>query len=176
MAGGLIIQWNCVSLNTHRLNLDLLISKYSPSVVCLQETRLTPNTNMTFKNYTEYFKSNENGFGGVGILVKNTILQSPVTLRSNLQAVAVRVTIKGKAYIICSIYLPPSSSPQKSDFDHTIRQFDQPFLLCGDFNAHSPLWSAESTSGHGSLMEYVIENNYLVPLNSSQFTLQTIFN
>lgn len=170
MAGDIIIQWNCVSLNTHFINLELLLKKYSPAVICLQETRLKPNSKLKLKGYTEYYKSNSNGLGGVGILVKNTILQSSVVLHSSLQAVAVCVTIRGKPYIVSSIYLPPSSNPQKSDFDNLIQQFNKPYLLCGDFNAHSPIWGANDTEGHGKVLEDVMEENYLVPLNISEHT------
>ena len=140
MAGDIILQWNCVSLNTHREELEVLITNYSPSVICLQETRLKPNTDLTFKNYKSFYKSNASGQGGVGILVKNSILKSSVNLKTHLQAVAANVTIRGKAYTICSIYIPPSSNPSSSDIDNVISQFELPFLLCGDFNAHNTLW------------------------------------
>ena len=174
MAGDIILQWNCVSLNTHGLDLGLLISSYSPSVICLQETRLKPNSKFNFPNYTCYFKSNADGYGGVGILVKNTILQSPVILKSNLQAIAVCVTIRGKAYIVSSIYVPPLSNPSKAEYENIISQFDKPFLLCGDFNAHSPLWGSLETNDHGDVMEELIEDNDLIPINTNDMTWHKI--
>ena len=170
MAGDLILQWNCVSLNTHRHEVDLIISRYSPSVLCLQETRLKPNKPMTFRGYTEYYKSTENGLGGVGILVKNNLVQSAVTLRSSLQAVAVCVTIRGKAYIISSIYIPPLSNPPKLYYDNIVKQFDKPYLLCGDFNAHSTLWACHETNDHGKILEEFLEDQSLVPLNTTEHT------
>ena len=170
MAGNIIIQWNCVSLKTHGLDLGLLITAYSPSVICLQETRLKPNSNITFKGYTGYFKSNADGHGGVGILVKNTILQSSVSLNSNLQAIAVCVTIRGKAYIVSSIYIPPLSNPSKIEYNNIVSQFDKPYLLCGDFNAHSSLWGCADSNPHGDIIEEFLEDNLLSPLNTTNLT------
>ena len=72
------------------------------------------------------------GQGGVGILVKNSVLKSAVTLNTNLQAIAANVTIRGKAYTVCSIYVPPSSNPTKTDFDNIIDyviEINYPFFL-----------------------------------------------
>ena len=35
-----ILQWNCQGLKSKRCELDYLISKYNPAVICLQETML----------------------------------------------------------------------------------------------------------------------------------------
>ena len=170
MAGDKILQWNCVSINTHRHEIDLLISKYSPAVICLQETRLKPNNNTTFPHYTGYYKCNDNGHGGVGILVKNTLIQSSVALKTSLQAVAVCVTIRGKAYIISSIYVPPSSCPTKFEYENIVNQFNKPYLLCGDFNAHSTWWSCQDTNDRGEVVEEFLHENTLVPLNTTECT------
>ena len=121
MANDYVLQWNCRGLRANREELELLISDYKPKVICLQETKLTPNNhNFTFKNYTTYYRSNENGSGGVGILVKNTIPQSPIPLISPLQSIAVRVTVRGKAYSISCNYVPPSCEPTKQQYDHIV--------------------------------------------------------
>ena len=69
-------------------------------------------------------------------MLKNSIVQSRVTLNTNLQVEAVCVTIRGKAYIISSIYLPPLLNPPKAELENIVRQFSKPYLLCGDYNAH----------------------------------------
>ena len=40
MAHNYIIQWNCRGLRSNREDIELLISKYSPAAICLQETML----------------------------------------------------------------------------------------------------------------------------------------
>ena len=47
-----IIQWNCRGLRSHYNDLAILLQEHSPTAVCLQETNLKPNTNISFKNYS----------------------------------------------------------------------------------------------------------------------------
>ena len=100
-----VIQWNCRGLRGNREQIEILIDKYNPAAICLQETRLRHDTSQTFKYYSTYYSSTDTGDGGVGILVKNTCIHSNLPLRTNLQAVAVCVTLNNKSYTICSIYI-----------------------------------------------------------------------
>ena len=70
MAHNYIIQWNCRGLRSNREDIELLIPKYSPAAICLQETLLKPGQTQTFKHYSAYYKSGIHGHGGVCILVK----------------------------------------------------------------------------------------------------------
>ena len=77
-----ILQWNCDGLRAKRLELETLIAKYSPAVICLQETLLDPkiensqnNPNTLpsftkFKGYKGYFKCIPSGRNGLAIYVK----------------------------------------------------------------------------------------------------------
>ena len=99
-----ILQWNCRGLLSNRIELENLISEFSPAVICLQETLLDPsiqnnqnNENnlpsfVKFKNYKGYFKCINSGRNGVAIYVKNNVPHSIIELDTVLQALAVRVT------------------------------------------------------------------------------------
>ena len=93
MAHNYIIQWNCRGLRSNREDIELLISKYSPAAICLQETMLKRDQIQTFKHYSAYYKNSINGHGGVCILVKNNFIHSQVQFQADLQAVAVCITI-----------------------------------------------------------------------------------
>ena len=93
-----------------------------------------------------------------------------MVLTSNLQVVAARATLKGKTYIFSSIYVPPSTQPTLAEFDHLLFQFKDPYLLNGDYNAHSPYWNALFTSPRGDVMEKVIDKHHLLPLNITEKT------
>ena len=60
---------------------------YNPLVVCLQETRLTPETEsrQTFRGYQTYYKSNPSNSGGVGLIIKNSAIHSPIDLGTPLE-------------------------------------------------------------------------------------------
>ena len=77
--------------------------------------------------------------GGVTLCINNSVLFSEIELDTDLQAVAVRVSAK-KTFIVCNVYHPLSLNVYFSDLEHLIEQLPAPFVLVGDFNAHSPLW------------------------------------
>ena len=108
MAHNYIIQWNCRGLRSNREDIELLISKYSPAVICIQETLLKPDQTQTFKHYSAHYKNGIGGHGGVCILVKNNIIHSQVQFQADLQAGAVCITINNKTYTVASVYVPPS--------------------------------------------------------------------
>merc|ERR1711963_1307728 len=99
--------------------------------------------------YKPYFHSINNRASGVLIYVRNDIPQSEIPLASPLQAVAVRVTVGGKTYILTSIYIPPSSTPTIADFNSIISKFRTRYLINGDLNAHSVLLGSQHTCERG---------------------------
>ena len=149
MAHNYIIQWNCRGLRSNREDIELLISKYSPAAICLQETMLTPHQTQTFKHYSAYYKSGIHGHGGVCILVKDKFIHSQVQFQADLQAVAVCITINDKIYTVASVYVPPSETLNELAFDRMINSFSSRYLILGDFNGHSHLWGANQENERG---------------------------
>ena len=165
-----IFTWNCEGLGSKKQEVDKLIVDLDPVAFCLQDTRLTKPREkfFEFNNYKSYFKSIGPTASGVALYIKKNIPQSQVTFTTNLQAVAARATMKGKTYILSSIYVPPSTSPTVADFDAMIVKFDHPYLLNGDYNAHSPYWNALFTDRErGEPVEAVIDKHHLLPLNTT---------
>ena len=77
---------------------------------------------------------------------------SEIKLDIDLQAIAVRVSDK-KFLTVCNVYLPPSLDVHFSDLEHLVQQLPAPFVLIGDFNAHSPPWSAVRQDSGGQMVE-----------------------
>ena len=86
------------------------------------------------------------------MLINNVYLFSEVQLNTPLQAMAVRVTLS-KAVTVCNIYIPPSVDVSLSDLEELIQQLPAPFVLVGDFNAHSPLWGDVKQDFRGQIVE-----------------------
>ena len=171
--GTKILTWNCESLPAKKQELDILIAEQNPVAICLQDTRLTKESEDKYKitGYTPYFKSIDTSASGVAIYIKNTIPQSRVTIVTNLQALAVRATMKGKTYIVTSIYIPPSSIPSFQDFDSFISQLkSNSYFLNGDLNAHSIFWGATRTCPRGRVAEQVLDKHNLIPINTTHTT------
>jgi hypothetical protein len=90
------------------IEITLLVQDFLPVAFCLQETHLKKNDNINLKNYSvysTYVDENERAAGGSTILVRDNILHSYVNLNTDLQAVAVRITLD-KTVTLCSVYIP----------------------------------------------------------------------
>ena len=136
-----IIQWNCRGLKTNLIELSLLVQAFLPVALCLQETHLKKNDKINLNNYSlysTYVSEDERAAGGSSIFVKNNIIHSKINLQTNLQAVAVRISLD-KTITLCSVYIPPNHPVTLNDIKHLTDQLPSPFMLMGDFNAHNPI-------------------------------------
>ena len=111
--------------------------------VCLQETFLKDTDTITVRGFNLYHKCHKTenrASGGISILVNENVTQSVVTLNTNLQAVAVKVTAH-KTITLCSVYLPPHNhfNFNPKDLQDVIDQLPSPFILMGDFSGHHTL-------------------------------------
>ena len=154
--------------------LSILIVKHNPLAVCVQETFLKDTDNITVRGFNIYhkFQETENrASGDVSILVNENIPQSIITLNTNLQAVAVKVTAH-KTIILCSVYLHPRNhfNFNPKYLQDVIDQLPSPIILMGYFNGHHTLWGCEDVNNRGQQMEDLILQNYLLFFNDKNHT------
>ena len=76
-------------------------------------------------------------------LINNKCPSSQIHLKTNIQAVAVSVTLH-RTISICSIHIPPRSKLVEKDLDEIVNQLPTPFLLLGDFNGHNFIWGSDA--------------------------------
>ena len=167
-----ILQWNCRGLMNNHSELGLLSQQYDPVAMCLQETHITDESKVSFKGYTFYNKldhSHERASGGSSILIRNDIIHSPVKLSTNLQAVAVKITLSF-VFTICSIYAPPNKYIDIKELEHLLSQIPEPVMILGDFNAHNPLWGSNTQTPKGRMIETFISQNDLCLYNDGSDT------
>ena len=173
MANTAILQWNCRGLRANYNDLCLLLAQFNPIAVCLQEINIPSTYNNTIRSYSLSHSTPVHADGQpcgcVAILVRNNIPHSPISITSNLQVVAVRIT-STKPFTLCSIYLPPHSNWNTNDLQSVVQQLPHPVLLLGDFNAHSTLWGNKSTDSKGTAVEDLLLQNNLCLLNNKQHT------
>lgn len=159
-----ILQWNCNGFYSHLPELQILIARYKPNYICIQETRLKSGNTITLKNYTAFTKNRNTdqiASGGVAILVKETNYAEPIPLNTSLEAVAIKTYIPEET-TICSIYLPPNQRLTETELQHLIHQLPKPYIICGDFNAHNILWGSENTCGRGKLIEKIFDDSIIL--------------
>ena len=167
-----ILQWNCRGLKPNYNEIILLLTKYTPSVVCLQETFLKDTDDISFKGHTlyNYINTDTNrACGGSSIVVNNRTPHRNIVLNTNLQAVAVNVTLH-RPITICSIYIPPTSILNPDDLTDLVNQLPEPYLLLGDFNGHNEFWGCNYTNPKGMAIEKFIDDNQLCLLNDKSKT------
>ena len=169
-----IIQWNCRGFQANYDEVGLLAQDFNPVAFCLQETYIKEAESDKidfphFKGYHSYSPNTEKATGGSSVFVRNGTLHSPVKLHTNLQAVAVRLTLH-ITLTLCSIYIPPSSALQLTDLQNLVDQLPQPFLLLGDFNGHNPLWGCAHIDAKGKIIEDLLSDSNSCILNDGSNT------
>lgn len=129
-----IIQWNCRGLKANFTDFDILLNSFSPAALCLQETLQSDLNPIKLRHYTQYCKNytkaDGSPYGGVTVMVKNSIPQSEIILQTALQATAVRVTLH-RTITICSIYLPPNKPVLLKELVDLLMELPDPVLLMG---------------------------------------------
>ena len=165
-----LLQWNCRGLKANFNEVGLLSERYNPQAICLQETLLQDTDNIDFRGFTLL-----NTFSGIGphggssILIRQGVLHSPVNLTTNLQAVAVRLTLH-VAVTLCSLYIPPSHNIQQRELDSLVNQLPTPFIIMGDLNGHNPLWGSNDTNNKGKHIEDMLSDHQLCVFNDGSNT------
>ena len=89
-----IIQWNCRGLRANYNEILILMSLFSPSVICLQETFFKQSDNISFRDlkmFNYICPDGQRTSGGTSIMVKSSVPHGQFDLNTNLQAVAVNV-------------------------------------------------------------------------------------
>ena len=151
----------------------------APIVIALQETWFLPTDpyNFSLFNYSLYRYDETDGerrHGGTALYICNDFVHDEITLNTPLQAVACTIRLSGRKIDVCSIYLPPNTdnSTLERNLNHLISQFRNPFLLLGDFNAHSPMWgrNIRASDGRGDIIERFLDIHQLVLLNKGENT------
>ena len=118
--------------------------------------------------YNYIHQSGDRASGGSSVVVDNSIPQSQIHFNTNIQAVAVKVTLH-KTIHVCSIYLTQGDRLNIEYLEHLIAQLPKPFILMGDFNSHSNIWGCQDTDQKGRIID-VINRNNLVLHNNKPYT------
>ena len=167
-----IIQWNCRGLKPNYNEILLLLLLLRPTVFCLQETFLKPDDNIAFKGFNVYnyiYKDGHKPSGGSSILVSSSCPQREIKLSTDLQAIAVSVSLDNEI-TICSVYIPPNYALQSKQLDSLLQQLPSPYLLVGDFNGHNLLWGCKKNNVRGEIIEDFLAKNDICLMNDKSHT------
>ena len=156
-------QWNCRGLKANYEETLLLLKDYEPAALCLQETHLKDTDTISIRKYSAFrtfSANNERAAGRFSIFININAAHSHIPLNTNLQAVAVSITLH-RIITLCSVYIPPSSRLSAKDLDDLVPQLPSPFILPGDFNGHNIFWGSKDINDKGRIIENFIDNHEL---------------
>ncbi|GBN35916.1 hypothetical protein AVEN_131896-1 [Araneus ventricosus] len=150
------ISWNCRGFLNKSSELKDIINKYNPACIALQETYLKTDKHY-IRNYKLFSKhqNSDRVSGGVALLAATHIPSMPLTLSTNLQAVAIRIQMNSLV-TVCSLYLPPNDRVSQTDLINLISELPSPFIILGDLNGHSPFWGSTDSNARGLQIEHLL--------------------
>ena len=166
-----IIQWNVRGLLRNLDDVQELLHKHSPKVLCVQETHLKSKHTNFLRSYIIFRKDRDDAMassGGVAVVVSQGVACTHLPLQTSLEAVAVRAVLLNKLVTICSLYIPPHYQLNKHEFQSLIDELPEPYLVLGDFNAHSSLWGDSRCDARGRLIEQLLFSSGACLLNQKE--------
>lgn len=152
---------NSIRPASNRSLLTHLLQKHEIDIAFLSEIWLKPNEDYNFPGFKFPKQTRDNGYGGVGFLIKNEIdfqiLKIP-NLKP-IEAIAIKTSNTRKPLLLISIYIPPSpinNNQIKQPLQQLLDFIDfhrTETILGGDFNAHHPIWNnANKICNRGELL------------------------
>lgn len=160
-----VLQMNCRSLpkNFHSINIFINSLSFKPSVICVSETWLESDTNITniYKLHNYVFLSrcrkSKRG-GGVGMYVRNDLEFTDITALYSFEdtvfeCLLVEINLKNKSNIIvASLYRPPGTDLNifTNGIPSFLMQFDKrknkKLIIAGDFNVNLINYESHQTT------------------------------
>lgn len=162
-----IIQWNCNGLTGKYEELKILINKYQPLVICIQESKLLPTKKFNLKNYNIFRKDFENSnraCGGVLTAVHKSVVSELIPTVSPIQSILVKVFLHFPIFL-GNIYLPPENLVER-DLISFLNSIPSPYIVMGDINGHHTSWGSTYCSTRGNIIRRIIDTTDSIILNT----------
>src|SRR3978361_2401541 len=106
-----IIQWNICSVRNKIDHLKLLINKYNPDLILLNETWLQPVHSFRIKGFTILRSYRNDGYGGIATLIKNEIYFQKIQINTNYHPAHFQfLAIKIQNLTLVNVYRPPNAN------------------------------------------------------------------
>lgn len=149
-----ILAHNVNGLLRHRNDVELLVRTENLDIMLISETHLRPEQNFSMRDYNFYRvdQPTENGWGGVGLLIRTSMNHyfSYQRVTDSIQAVGVTVNTPNGEIQVLSIYCPPGHTIKSEEFVSFFNELNTRFLIGGDVNAKHALWGAIKATPRGT--------------------------
>ena len=122
-----------------------------------------------FNTYNYIYSEGQRPSDGSSILVHSSYPRREIKLVTNLQAVAVSVTL-GKEITICSVCIRPNFHLETEHLDTLLKQLPSSYILVDDFSGQNILWRCKDNNPKGNIIEDFISKNDLYLMNDKSHT------
>lgn len=166
-----IFQWNANGLGAKIGDFRNFINSHRFPVLALSEPRV--NASFRLSHYVVHQSAKATGVGRAMLCIRQDLPHDFIRASTDehFEFVACTVQLRTpRRLTVVSAYVAPNiriSDEQVNDF---LSGLPQPFIICGDFNAHSVLWGSEHSDARGRLLEKFIEDRNLIILNDGSPT------
>lgn len=157
-----IMLWNARSILSNLGEFQKRLDEDKPHIVCLTETWLKPDKNISFKKFNIFRLDRINQGGGIAILVRKEIEVKPLPANTynggKLEYMGVELKLENEPLNLLLFYNPPGTFTEE-EIDHYISSVNGKKIVCGDFNARHPSWDSNGRNSAGNILhEYIIES------------------
>lgn len=166
------MQWNCRSIVNKKSELIHLLNIYEPFAFALSETWLKPGFSFRIPGYACLRDDIADGYGGVAILVKNTLSFKSLSLPPHNDDISVVAAVVNNLCIV-SVYFSRPSVNIFSEVNQFFSVLPKPFLVMGDFNSQHQSWGSSTTNYYGECLLEILDSNNLCILNTCLPTRHT---
>lgn len=176
------LQVNTESIKSNKELISNYITEENIDIGIFCETWCKNTDNIKFPNYNLFLNNRPDGYGGVGVLVKDIFHSSTLLLNNYLpiEAILVEISHQNFSIKVISIYIPPNIDSKRAEekFQSLLNDFEneQHLIIAGDINAHNYLWESHSHQDtRGRLLSDIITNSKLIIQNNGDHTYQDTF-
>ena len=164
MTNLVIWHWNCNGIKSELTEFKHLLSmKPSPNIICLQESHLKPQNNITLETtgYKVIRKDRLNEpKGGLITMIDPNIPHIEINNPSTLEHQITRIYINNEEYYIINIY-DRNTHIDKDQYNMLLKYPNS--IIMGDFNAHHKLWGHQQSNKKGNdLLDLINDNNIVL--------------
>lgn len=177
-----IIQLNTESIKSNKDLLEKFIFDNNIDIGIFSETWTKNTDEINFTNYNLHLNNRHDGYGGVGILVRNNLHSSfkKLNIYKPIEAIEADISNNNFNIKIISFYAPPNIDSNTIDikFTNLIMNYEnhQNIIIAGDINAHNNLWELNShTDSKGRIIANIITDSKLILHNDGTHTFQDTF-
>lgn len=166
-----VIQWNINGYTNNYGELQILIKKYNPKIIALQETHIHNYPNIPIPiNYSFYhLNTSTTRYGGVALLIHNSLKHEKINTPSDFDALRCAITSK-QNFCITTAYIPPNKNFSTTNLQNMFADTGMPYLITGDFNGSHTIWGASKTNKKGETIFNFLNDSNLILLNDKSPT------